>query len=129
MNDLNLKLIKNKKYFIVYAKNTPQRLELIIEDINILNLIDELCQIFKKPNRVEMIVFAIQALKELINLNLKIEENITSNNMKNQKCKNCGETTKDSLAEELELCQECWEDECDKDWWKEVAKLKVKNNK
>jgi len=39
-----------------------------------------------------------------------------SKNMK-QKCKNCGETTKDSLAEELELCQECWEDECDKDWW------------
>jgi hypothetical protein len=48
--------------------------------------------------------------------------------MKNQKCKNCGETTKDSLAEDLNLCQECWEDECDKDWWREVRKLKVKNN-
>ena len=46
--------------------------------------------------------------------------------MKNQKCKNCGETTKDSLAEELELCQDCWEDECDKDWWEEIKKLKVK---
>jgi hypothetical protein len=47
--------------------------------------------------------------------------------MKKQKCKKCGKTTKDSLAEELGLCQECWEDECDKDWWREVRKLKVRN--
>jgi hypothetical protein len=38
-------------------------------------------------------------------------------------CKDCGEATKDSIAEELDLCQECWEDECDKDWWKEVKNL------
>jgi hypothetical protein len=49
--------------------------------------------------------------------------------MKKFKCKNCGESTKDSLAEELNLCQECWEKECDKDWWRKVKNLKVKNKK
>jgi len=46
--------------------------------------------------------------------------------MRTQNCKKCGKTTKDSLAEELQLCQECWEEKADKDWWMEVRKLKVK---
>jgi len=48
--------------------------------------------------------------------------------MKKRKCKNCGETTKDSLAEDLDLCQTCWEEEADKDWWREIKKLKVRKN-
>ena len=45
--------------------------------------------------------------------------------MSKQLCKKCKKSTKDSLAEELNLCQECWEYEADKDWWEEVKKLKI----
>jgi len=43
-----------------------------------------------------------------------------------KKCKRCGQSIDDSIAIDLNLCQECWEDECDKDWWREVRKLKFK---
>jgi len=45
--------------------------------------------------------------------------------MKNQKCKRCNQSIDDSIAIDLNLCQECWEDECDKDWWEEIKKLGI----
>jgi len=48
--------------------------------------------------------------------------------MTKNKCKKCKKSTKDSLAEELNLCQDCWEEEVDRNWWLEIFKLKIKNN-
>ena len=56
--------MKKEKNFVVFAKDKPKRLELIIDDSNLLNVIDELCQFFKMPNRVETIVLAIKVLKK-----------------------------------------------------------------
>jgi len=42
-----------------------------------------------------------------------------------QKCKRCNQSIDDSIAKELRLCQECWEEEADKDWWREVERLKI----
>jgi hypothetical protein len=46
--------------------------------------------------------------------------------MKNQKCKRCNQLIDDSIAIDLNLCQKCWEEVCDKDWWREVRKLKFR---
>jgi len=66
----------NKKvvngYFVVFAKDKPQRLELVIEDSNFLSLIDELCRRYEVFDRVELIVFAIKALAEIRNTNSKL---------------------------------------------------------
>jgi threonine synthase len=50
------------------------------------------------------------------------------NNMKNKKCKKCGQSVNDSIAIDLELCQTYWEEELDKSWWKEIEKLEGRKN-
>lgn len=37
--------------------------------------------------------------------------------MNNQPCRECGDPTEDSIGDAYELCQECWEHGCEREFW------------